>query len=384
VPWPAWYKSADPCEGTAYILPHDFTRVFARHRHAGQAWRYGKAYKQWTTYCPSRRVSYKNLTRLGIRQENAHDPTVEKDFWNIMHEAERQGLTPPTSLADMFMSVCRVRMPALSCLAPFRGYGFGGWEQAVKPGPHTKGTVYQYDLNRAYRWAATASPLPDTRTATHNDNWDAGVAVYLIDAPAGVIPWARSPGVQMISSEMRDALGLRAGTHRYNVRFLYGVEFRETTELGPTFATIDERFPYCAKRIGQTFWGMWNTESAPEQCSWPDGNEQTRMLKNPFYNPVWSLFVTSRVKLRMNLHIKKALRIYVDSVHTTEPLPTGTEPGEWKLVDEYADFWLKTARDYGNGDIQLTGLRSQQPIEPRYYSRAPHSWMDMGSAVHGL
>lgn len=389
MPWPAYWRTTEPSEGTCYILPHEFSALMTRHRHAGQAWRYGHRHKQWTTYCPNRSVTYKNVTRLypqaATDDPSAFDRTIMADFWSIMREAQRNELAPPTSMSGLFLSVCRLRMASLTCLAPFRPYRFGGWEEMVlRPAPH-RGRVYQYDLNKAYRWAATSSPLPDTHSGQHTDNWDAPLGCYLVRVPVGVIPWARAPGTYMVTSEERDALGLRTGLNAYNVRWLYGVEFTRTVDLAPAFVALDEKFPHCAKRIGQVFWGMWNTESGPEQCGRPGdpGAETSRVMANPFANSIWSAFVTSRVKLRMHVFLPQALRLYIDCVHVTEPLPTGTAPGEWKLVRECDDFWIRTARDFGDGDRQITGIgRRDAHVAPRYRCKAPRWWDDPTSPAH--
>jgi hypothetical protein len=333
VGWPAWYLSDAPTEGTCYLRPGDMPRMIERHSPRGQAWRYRN---KWSTYIPSKRLAYKTLDRL--------QPSSPEDFWTIMKGAEKAGMNPPTSFADMFMHHYRVKMPRISVVAPFMGRTFGGWQEAVRRGQHA-GRVYHYDLNSAYRWAACAG-LPDLKTAYPTMDYTLPCAVYMVRAHAGDIPWSRYTGLHMVTSEERDALDLQA------VKVLYGVGFSRMVDLASVFAGLDEQFPYASKRISRAFWGMWNTREAPEQVSFKQG-ERARQMRNPFYNPIWSAFVTSRVKIRMHVHRRTVLQYFVDAVHTTEPIETGTGIGEWKEVGQYDNFWLRAPGQWGDGEYTL-------------------------------
>lgn len=345
--WPAWYRTAEPARGTCYIPAHDFPRTIARHGHHGSAWTY---HKKWTTYCPNRSVSFKAVDRLAVESE--------AEFWEVMHNAQAAGIDPPTSYADLFSSCYRAPLPRVSVCAPFIGLRFGGWQEALRRGP-ARGTVYQYDLNSAYRWAATRG-LPDLRTATPTWDFHDPYACYLVDqVPVGAIPYRRVPptAVHLVTSEERDALGLQ---NVRGLRIRRGFSFGANCDLGPAFEKIDRVFPRAlAKRIGRAFWGAWNTRNAPEVVTWKSG-EKRRLMRNPFHNPIWSAFITSRVKLRMNLHRTRALHVFVDSVHVMEQLPTGDEVGDWKLVGEYRNFWCRAPGQWGDGKytIKYTGRGS--------------------------
>jgi hypothetical protein len=326
-----------PTVGTCYVPAARLPDCIARHR-TGQAWRYGAPDKRvWTTYCPNRRLSYKSLKRLDVRDES--------EFWTVMHAAQAANLAPPSSLADLFHSVYRLPFPRVSVLAPFKNFVFGGWQAALRRGEY-RGRVWQYDLNSAYRWAACAG-LPNLRGAYRTERFDHPSAVYLLRLPAGALPYRRSPGPALVTSEERDAFGLRGVS---GIQFLYGVAFRgEPVDLTPTFAELDARFPAVSKKIGRAFWGMWNTRNAPEQVAFKSGT--ARLMKNPFYNPIYSAIITSRVKLRMLPFLRYALHVYVDSVHLTEPIITpSSDVGGWKLSGEWNGVFIHAPGVWGSGE----------------------------------
>lgn len=343
MPWPAYYHTRHVSEGTAYVTPSEFPLAIEDHKGKGQAWRYRN---QWTTFVPSRGLSFKNVARMG-----AHD---EGEFWDIVNAARRANIKPPTSLVDLFSSVYQSPAPKRSVIAPFRGFSFGGWEEALWRGNFPT-TTYHYDLNSAYRWAACQG-LPNLRHAFVAKDFNVPYGVFLVDLPRGVIPYERVGGIVMVTSEERDHFKLNENP---DVEYIFGVGLRDNIDFTPVFAEVDAKFPAAiAKKISRSFWGMWNTRRAPEQVSFKTG--ATRQMRNPFYNPIWSRFLTSRVKLRMaalradwNL-----LHVYVDAVLTAEPLPTGTAPGEWKLVGQYPSVWIAKTCYWGTGDkiIKAAGL----------------------------
>lgn len=339
--WPAWYKTLEPVEGTCYIRPHDFPQALGRHDRRGQAWKYQD---RWTTYCPNRRVSYKAIDRLS--------PESEDEFWSIMHAAKDAGLNPPTSYAELFLSCYRAPMPRVTVRSPFLGFRFGGWQEAFRRGP-ASGTVYHYDLNKAYRWSASCG-LPDLRTARPTWDFSCPSAVYLVTGlKVGSIPYRRvPPGIpQMVTSEERDALGLL--DQGRNIGIIRGYRFSDTISLQDTFTQLDKKFsPAIVSRISRAFWGMWNTRTAPEILSWKHG-EKIRQMRNPWFNPVWSAFITSRVKLRLNVFHGRMLHCFVDSVHVTDELPTGEAPGEWRLVGTYKNYWCRAPGQWGDGSYTL-------------------------------
>jgi len=160
----------------------------------------------------------------------------------------------------------------------------------------------------------------------------------------------------VVTSEERDSLGLE---QIRGITILRGVGFSKELDLQPTFDRLDQTFPpWIVSRVSRAFWGLWNTSAAPEVVSWKRGalsflRPGTRMMKNPWANPIWSAFITSRVKLRINLHRARVLHCFVDSVHTTEELPTGPEPGDWRLVGTFDRFWVRAPGQWGDGEYTL-------------------------------
>jgi hypothetical protein len=294
-------------------------------------------------------LAYKNVRRL--------DPKSDEDFWAVLQEARAAGMNPPTSFADFFMSCYRAPLARGSVVAPFRRYTFGGWQTALQRGEF-KGKFYVYDLNSAYRWAASCG-LPHPGTAYVTKDFNKPSAIYLVELPIGVIPYQPGGRLAVVTSEERDCFNLQSAS---TLRVLYGIAFRSEVSLADTFAAIDKKFPASAKRISRAFWGLWNTTAAPQQVSWKHG-EKIRDLKNPFFNPIWAAFVTSRVKLRMSLYRKHALRIYVDSIVTTEQLPTGPGVGEFKLVHELDSLWIRHAGYWGAGPATFAAAGVHRPAD---------------------
>lgn len=338
MPWPAYLRTMEARDGTCYIRGSDFPHVVSRHGKRGQAWKYKD---HWSTYCPNRRVSYKAIDRL--------QPQSDEDFWQIMEAARHAQINPPTSFADLFLSVYRSPMPRITVRSPFMGYRFGGWNEAFRRGP-ISGKVYQYDLNNAYRWAASAG-LPDLRTAYPTRDFSTAYGVFLVSGlPVGAIPWNRTSRdyVHMVTSEERDTLGITDAV------VIKGYGFKESVDIGWAFDKIDAAFAKpIASRLSRAFWGMWNTTQAPEVWSWKNG-EKVRMMRNPWYNPIWSAFITSRVKLRINVYRGRAIHCATDSVHLCgEQLETGSAPGDWKLAGEYDRFWCRAPNRWGDGEYTL-------------------------------
>lgn len=344
MPWPALLLSDGDSPGTHYIPARKFPDVLRRHFPKGQAWKYRGA---WTTYLPTRAVAYKNVDRLMNRKDYRSDDELTAAFWALMSEAEAAGQNPPTSFADVFLSCYDLPMPRASLVVPFRDFRFGGWQMTRERG--NIGKAYMYDLNKAYRWAAAAG-LPDLRSAWPTKDWDGGYGVWLAFVPFDRIPYFRQGGFTVVTHEERDMFGLSTSTGCYPV---FGFRFDAKVDMGPTFGRIDRRYPSCASKISRAFWGMWNSPVAPIQFSWKNGEKQ-RELRNPFHNPIWAAFVTSRVKMRMALWAKQAVYIFVDAIITREPcIPTGTEIGEFKLATEFSDLWIRHAGYYGEGDVTL-------------------------------
>ena len=318
----------------------------AHHGKRGQGWRHRNV---WTTYRPNAKIRYKNIERL--------HPMSEADFWAVLEECQGAGMKPPTSLAECFSALYYGTFPRKSVIARLRGKSWGGWEAAFSRGNYP-GRTWLYDLNKAYRWSACEG-LPDMRTAfaVLDDPWDrARYGVYCVLLDDAALPYIRSQYPVWITSEELSRVRTRP------LCYYGGVGFRKMVDLRAAFTELDRRFPTATGRVSRAFWGMWNATTGPEQVSWKRG-EKSRELPNPFYNPIWALVVTSRIKLRLMEYQPTMLHCFVDSMLSTVEVPTGEAPGEWKLVGTHDAPWIKAPGHWGDrtGPVKQSGVRRTAP-----------------------
>ena len=325
MPWPVQYRTLRlDVDGTSYIRTPDFHKTMNEHDKRGMAWRFNGS---WTTYQPKKTRTYKNLDRLGVESED--------QFWNVMQEFKTAGHQPPPSLGSVFreyMKKANIKTRRPSITSPFYRAIFGGWQKALHRGSYND-TCYVYDINRAYRWSASAG-LPDLFTAHYTKDLSWPIALYVVTECRPQLPFTDRRSVAVLTSEQRDTFGI------VDAKVLHGIGFRDTIDLSPLFQQIDLELPLSSKRIGQTFWGSWNTYHGVEQIGF--ANMKSRELRNIFYNPVWCAFITARVKQRLWHWRNISLHFYSDSIITKEPIPTGTEHGDWKHVATYPSIFIKS------------------------------------------
>lgn len=329
--WPAVLDDPVPDHGTVYVSPGRLMIEMERHGFAGQAFRFRK---WWTTYQPNKRQTYRNGALL--------KPESKEDFENIMGSCQAAGMNPPVSFAEPFRHVFRSPILKKSVLSPFDGFVFGGWQEAMMKTPGTyKGKVYWYDINGAYRWAASVGlPDPDSAFPLERPDFDRP-SIYLVEGGHEHFPyWYQNQPHVMTNEE-----GL---TLRRKVKILRGVGFEGPQyDLRPTFEHIEKHFPFCHKRIGRAFWGGWNSYFGPERVTWKRGRKENE-LHNPFYNPLWSAFLTSRIKLRFTPYMANILHVFVDGMLTTAPIETGPGPGEWRSLGEFRSIWIRWVGYWGS------------------------------------
>jgi hypothetical protein len=339
--WPSCLLPAVlPTSGTAYVQPWQFPEILHAHKYTGQAWSFRK---QYTTYCPSRKIKYKNVSKLHIKGR--------EDFEKIMSEFQSGGLNPPTSVAECFHKCYHAPKPLYSILAMFGAETYGSWEEAIFSGnyPHP---VSVYDLNSAYRWAACQG-LPDVETGARLkqsiNHWGSPHALYHIYVPPDTIPWESDGGMKILTTEDIDRfkIPLRHAD--------YAITFDNMIDLSGVFAHIDRTFPTASKRVSQSFWGAWNSTAETMQHSWKTG-EKSRVLGNYMRNPVWALYITSRVKRKLYERFSEGdvLHVFCDSIITSERgLPCSKKIGDWKLVGEYPNVWVRSPGWWGVGSETL-------------------------------
>ena len=326
--WPVSYL--DPCGvGTLYVPALKISGLIKQHEFAGQAWKYKN---MWKTYRPGGEVSYKSLEGI--------NPSDEEDFWHIMGSNYRAGLPPPSSFSAIFHKLCPLPWPKHSQVAPFLGFPSGAWSEALECRTFSE-KMYHYDLNSAYRWAACQG-LPLMKSGVRVFDIQAEKSVFLVDCENGERPPWFKDKTGLLSSEEVQALGIRP-------RVLFGVQYRDWFDLTSMFTSIQERFPWCYKRISRAFWGRWNGGEDLTQHGWAGGHK-VRAMPNTLHNPIWSHLITSRVKLRLLEAVKQvgAVHVQVDAVLCRDPLPVSAEVGAWKLVEEFeSGLWIHRTGTWG-------------------------------------
>lgn len=318
--------------------------VMQQHGYSGQAWEFRKI---WKTYRPAGGLIYKSLEGL--------NPIDEGDFWHIMESNYRAGLPPPSSFGSIFHRLCRIKWPRKSVISRFRAFHSGGWSMALKRGTfHEK--VYHYDLRSAYRWSACCG-LPVLKSAKRIFDLDADKSIFHVEfTPGNRPPWTVEE-TGLITSEELQALKIRP-------RLLFGVRCSQWFGFSQLFARIERAFPWCYKRISRAFWGRWNGETEVQQHGWKKGH-RVRQLPNPLHNPIWSHFITSRVKLRLWEAVQQVggVHVQVDAVLCRDQLPVSDQPGGWQLVNEYPrGLWVETTGHWGTGQLAVKrmGLKEQE------------------------
>lgn len=340
--WPVFYQEQG--QGTVYLPASQMESAIKKHGYSGQAWSFRSI---WKTYRPGQGLVYKSLEGLS--------PDGEQDFWHIMESNYRAGLPPPTSFAAIFHRLCFLPWPQKSVLALFRPFISGAWSQALTKGVHRE-KMYHYDLNSAYRWSGCQG-LPDLKSARRIFSLDAQQALFLVRFDDTHRPPWRTDNIGLISSEELAVLNIKP-------TLLFGVQFQKWLDLSSVFAQVDARFPYCYKRISRAYWGRWNGASEVYQHGWKHGH-RVRALPNPLHNPIWSHYITSRVKLRLYEAQRDvgAVHVQVDAVLCRDPLPTSQEVGGWRLVQEYPHgIWIHNTGQWGHGKfvIKRMGMQARE------------------------
>lgn len=318
--------------------------MIKKHGYTGQAWQFRQ---MWKTYRPAGGMIYRSLEGL--------NPVDEQDFWHIMQSNYGTGLTPPSSFGSIFHRLCRLQWPRLSVVAPFREYASGPWAKALTEGTFQE-KIYHYDLNSAYRWAACQG-LPSLSGAKRIYDIEADNSLFVVECVPGEGPTYFKGTVGLLSSEEVKAL-------KVHPKLLFGVQFKRWLDITPVFRVIEQRFPWCFKRIGRAFWGRWNGETDVQQHGWKNGHK-VRQLPNPLHNPIWAHFITSRVKLRLLEAVKSVgvVHVQVDAVLCRDPLPVSAEVGGWKLVQEYSNgLWVHGTGQWGSGNlvVKRMGLNERE------------------------
>ena len=191
--------------------------------------------------------------------------------------------------------------------------------------------------------------MPDIRSAywiRHGgEDTKARFAVYLATVPLNSLPYCGTWKPTWLTSEELPSCASKP-------ELWGGIGFSRMLDISEIFPVLDFNFPTCKNKISRSFWGMWNAPLGPQQWSWKRGAKH-RTLKNPFYNPIWALTVTSRVKMRLAEHRAHMLHCFVDSMLSTREVETGEQPGQWRLQGQYDGVIVYAPGRWARKDGQL-------------------------------
>ena len=263
----------------------------------------------------------------------------EPAFRELLLEYADNGVPRPTGYADVFHEhFYSPRIPwSVNCqLAPAFA---GGWQAALKPGPH-RGTFYKYDLRSAYLWAATLG-LPDPATYQRSLSpvkckHDGLYRIKLIE-PSPNAPFPFNQAYECIATKHEiEVYGLRVS------EILDGVSWSGTLDGASIVASIRRVSTW--KQAARSYWGRW-AQLQKVTCV---AGERTWRLPNMALNIPWAHEIVSRVKMRMWTYSGNAVHVFVDSLITPEWLPTGLAVGDFRLENTYRDgVFVRGPGQYG-------------------------------------
>lgn len=287
--------------------------------------------------------------------DNKHTET-ENSFTEFLRECAELRCPRPASYASVFHAQFHSPTILKSYNYPLAPYMTGAW-QAHKGAGSYRGRYNKYDLNSAYLWASTLGlPRPASfRTAHHIGKLP---GLFLVEyVPKLGLPYPLNigtngfgvAGAALVSTEEINAYDLHV------TRVIYGVTWSDY--IYPDAITSTVARASFGKQMSRAFWGRWcstvDLECHSKKKSWYMPN---RMLNIP-----WAHLLVSRVKMRCWDVSANAVHVFVDSVITTDTLPTGTKIGDWRLDAEYNEgVKVRRAGFYGpvNGDWdRMSGIQ---------------------------
>lgn len=261
-------------------------------------------------------------------------------FQEFIREAAFYGCPRPTSYGSIFHTQYRSPRVRWSLHAPFADHFAGGWQQARMTGD-LPGKWIQYDLNSAYLWACSLG-LPNVRSlrvSRHIGRWPGMYALELVRADDSLpYPFNLTRWVNATTEEI-DLYSLPIQ------RILGGVVWSDEISGDPIIDTI-RQFTF-AKEVARSFWGRW-CSTTPVECTTASGAQWE--LRNPIQNFVWAHLIIARVKARVFAHGMNAAHIFVDSLITTDELPTGNGLGDWRKEREFNGLRIRHAGYYGDAE----------------------------------
>lgn len=287
----------------------------------------GQASQWWRMLGKTVSVKLKGGGMVKRWESFAHHVRKGRDvFMGLMVDCDAIGVSHPSSYSDIFSQ--RFHSPSIpfsvnALLSP----GFAGaWQAALHVG-YTSGTLRKYDINTAYLWSLLHQGLPDERTFSFSQGYtNRNPGVFLMQSPGDKsLPYPFSVRNRFVLATQQEI-----SAYDLPVRgIVYGITWTKSHDPDPIHQLI--KTSPASKQVSQSYWGRWassgRVECRTEKKKWG--------LRNPIRNLVWAHCILSAVRLKVWEHSRNAVHVYVDSVITTDELPIGTGPGEWKLQRKY-------------------------------------------------
>jgi hypothetical protein len=211
-------------------------------------------------------------------------------------------------------------------------------------------------------WAATLG-LPDTRTYTRSispnrDNMDGVYRIRLI---------APTPSAPFPFNQCYECIATAQEIETYSLQVaevVDGVTWKRTVPGDSIISAVRKVSTW--KQAGRSYWGRWG-QMQKVTCV---ANGKSWQLPNMALNVPWAHLIVSRVKMRLWEFSKKALHVYVDSVITSETLPTGNDLGDWRLEKTYNEgVFIRGPGQYGAlNEAKLERMAGVAPESPQRYN----------------
>lgn len=295
--------------------------------------------------------------QIGPSIIKSHNPftehTTADTFTALMQECYEIGVIRPSSYSDIFSQTYHTPWILPSASAIMGTTFAGGWQEARVLGM-LKGPHFKYDLNSAYYWALLEG-LPDPQTYRYSDGphysdtrgWQRhGIYVVSLErySPSWPYPFNLPSLRYLASTHEIEHYGLPVKTYHY------GISWDGLQDPTPMADHI-KRLP-AAKQVSRSYWGAWASR-ARVRCH-SKNRQEGWDLRAVRTNLVWAHMIIARVKMRIWRAALKAAHVYVDSVITSETLPTGTEPGAWRLDATYpTGVYIGGTGYYGSSATQI-------------------------------
>jgi hypothetical protein len=277
---------------------------------------------------------------------------TESAFDEFLRECRDLECPRPASYGSVFHAQFRSPKILHSFNYPFAPYFVGAWQGHAGAGIY-RGEHHKYDLNSAYLWASTMG-LPHPASFRMAERIGRHSGMFLVEhIPRNGLPYPfyASP-VVLASTDEIEVYGLNV------TRVIRGVTWTDYLD-SDAVTSVMKRASF-GKLMSRAYWGRW-CSTALLECS---NGRRSWYMRNHVLNIPWAHTLVSRVKMRVWEHASHAIHVFVDSIITTDKLPTGDKLGDWRLERSYPDgVKVRRAGFYGpaSGEWERTSGEPKQP-----------------------